>query len=207
MPHARVNLRPAGWPGSARDIVLADASGRFSFSNLRPGSYALIAGQTGYLSQRYVASNGGPGTISLSAGQQVKDLEIRLTPGATVRGTVVNQYGFVAPRALVRLESLGRGGTLRLARADRSGAFKAELLPAGLYTITAEPGSRSGLAGTGDEMAQASAGPLMMARSRSGFAAAFTVMVEVRTGESVTGVKVMLPPSEDRNAGLKPLKT
>ena len=53
--------------------------------------------------------------ISLAAGQRVKDLEIRLTPAASITGTVVDRRNRSVAKATVGIvETRRKGGTLRI---------------------------------------------------------------------------------------------
>lgn len=60
-------------------------------------NYESVAGRTGNpVSMQYVrrCTAGAPGaTLSLAAGQELKDLRIKLTPNATISGRVLNQDG------------------------------------------------------------------------------------------------------------------
>ncbi len=88
------------WRESARDDTersrYSDASGKFEFRDLEPGRYNLRAWRTGFSPQAYGAKrpdwgNGTP--ITLTAGQEIKDLAISLAPHAVITGHVLDVDG------------------------------------------------------------------------------------------------------------------
>ena len=96
---ARVTVGPNGIPVQAAQIAPArtDATGRFSFRDLEPGTYFLRASAEGYAQQEY---NPRPGAVSgvstqvtVPADQAMKDVVFRLLPGGTVSGRVTGSNG------------------------------------------------------------------------------------------------------------------
>src|SRR5579864_2021698 len=66
--------------------AITGPDGAFRIENILPGRYRLFAERTGLLdADRHHASSEGR-MISLSAGQELKDLHIRLQAAAVVRG-------------------------------------------------------------------------------------------------------------------------
>ena len=92
--------RPGGF-----QPVTTGADGRFSFKDLRAGTYRVAAISDGFVRQEYgqrsVSGQGRP--IFLTAGQTVKDAAFRLTPTGTVSGRVFDENGQPATGAPVQL--------------------------------------------------------------------------------------------------------
>src|SRR5258707_11314787 len=72
-----------------------DNDGKFLFDDVVPGRYSLSSDKAGFVSGRYGArSTNSPGTqINVSAGQEMKDLVILLTPQGVITGRVTDQDG------------------------------------------------------------------------------------------------------------------
>ncbi len=69
------------------------ADGSFRIENILPGRYHLFAERTGFLdSGRHRVQPEGR-ILTLTAGQEVKDLHLRLQPAAVVRGRVADEDG------------------------------------------------------------------------------------------------------------------
>ena len=92
---ARVSLQSVG---SEYSVVRfeTDANGNFGFPNLAPGRYWLITTHNGYL--RFSS----PTPLTVSAGQQITGLQVKLTRESIVSGTVVDG-GEPVPTARVNL--------------------------------------------------------------------------------------------------------
>jgi hypothetical protein len=90
---ARLALMGADVPGAK--TAVSDDQGRFAFSALGAGRFDLVASKTGYVNAAYGErqSNGLGTPIRLVAGQQLNDLRMRLTRGAVVSGTIVDETG------------------------------------------------------------------------------------------------------------------
>src|SRR5678815_3594421 len=75
--------------------VITDASGKFSFKDLEPGTYRLAAIKNGFVRQEYGArTTGGSGApINLPAGQSMKDISFRMTATAAISGRVRTSSG------------------------------------------------------------------------------------------------------------------
>lgn len=87
---ASVALR---WAAALDDVktTFTDEQGRFEFANLKPGLYFLRAEKRGYAEQM---SRAFPGTqVQVPAGEQVKDVLLKLYPAAVIRGHVVDENG------------------------------------------------------------------------------------------------------------------
>jgi hypothetical protein len=73
--------------------VTTDADGRFILRDVEPGRYSLLAMRTGYARQNYGerTPQGAGTTLTVIAGQQVKDIVFRLVPGGVIAGRVVDE--------------------------------------------------------------------------------------------------------------------
>jgi len=72
-----------------------DSAGKFLFDDVAPGRYTLSADKPGFVGARYGArSNTSAGTqLNLTAGMDMKDLAIKMTPQGVIAGKVVDQDG------------------------------------------------------------------------------------------------------------------
>jgi hypothetical protein len=78
-----------------------DSNGHFSIDNVEPGEYAVVAERAGF-SQRSVGATGAPPPdIKVEAGQQIKDVKVRLTPLGVIAGRVLDADGDPVPGARV----------------------------------------------------------------------------------------------------------
>jgi Carboxypeptidase regulatory-like domain len=71
----------------AKYSVSTGSNGSFSFKGIPSGHYSLIASRSDFLPYD---SDQHPAGISVSPGQQLKDLRIHLTPTSTITGRVLN---------------------------------------------------------------------------------------------------------------------
>jgi hypothetical protein len=72
--------------------AISNAAGHYSIGNIRPGTYTLEPKHTGYV---YVPVKNITATpsITLNAGEQVGGYRIVMTPEATIRGRVIDEFG------------------------------------------------------------------------------------------------------------------
>jgi len=148
-------------PGSTGVSATSDAEGRFSFENVEPGTYRLSGERPGFVRQSYGArssfSSGTP--LSVSAGQNIKDLDFKLTPQGVITGKVLDDEGEPVPRVMVsvalqrqiggRTETMYTGGE----SANDLGEFRIADLSPGSYVLQAAPeyyGSEPGAAKAGE---------------------------------------------------------
>ena len=83
------------WGSDGRSSTATAPDGTFSFRGLPPGRYRVEASKSGYVdsSRAHDGFRGGApgaGIISLSAGQSVDDVVIRLAPAGSIAGKIVN---------------------------------------------------------------------------------------------------------------------
>lgn len=93
---AAVMLMPQAQPGtmSRPTSTITDADGKFVFKDLDPSArYSINVTRNGYARQNYGqrVPNGPGTTLSLSPGQHLKDINVRLTPGAAINGRIVDE--------------------------------------------------------------------------------------------------------------------
>jgi protocatechuate 3,4-dioxygenase beta subunit len=83
--------------------AVTDADGRFQLKGLDPGRYQLEVTRPGFVSQMYGQRTlRDPGSVlSLSPGQEIKDLVFRMIPSAVIAGHIVNEDGEPLPWAQV----------------------------------------------------------------------------------------------------------
>ena len=92
---AQVMLRRAEPRPQAPLIATTDASGRYLLVNVEPGRYMLTADRNGFVR----ADSGGRGTaraaatLSISAGEQLKGMDLKLTPHGVITGRVLDEDG------------------------------------------------------------------------------------------------------------------
>lgn len=197
-PLAKVHIRLHDTnPQRARQCAaIADATGHFRFPDLEPGVYRLDAQQVGDPPLLYDSNSASAKaeTITLSAGQRVKNLEIRLTPAASIAGTVVDRRNRIVARARVGIEETRhKGGTLRVVRADVRGRFRLGLLPPGRYRITAQPDAESTPPSFIPSSKNTPGGRILAVRDHAAALPAVVVVVEIEAGEQLSNVQVLLP--------------
>lgn len=108
-PIKRVNLMLMGAPPrpeASSYSATTDASGNFTMSNIPPGTYQLSAEKTGYVRGNYGARGAmRPGSsLTLSAGQTLKQVSFRLQPHAVISGRILDEEG--EPLANVQVQAM-----------------------------------------------------------------------------------------------------
>src|SRR5208337_4571941 len=91
---ATVEMWQEGVPGKRADAA-TDSMGHFELKNLDPGQYRLSVQRNGYVRQEYGQTKpDAPGSLlTLSPGQKVTDITIRLIPAAVITGHVYDEDG------------------------------------------------------------------------------------------------------------------
>jgi len=127
-----------------------DAKGNFRMVEVDPGQYRLSAKRNGYLDTYYGArkSSARGSTITLTAGQQLEDLKVKLTPFGAITGSVRDADGEPIVAAVVELYSLkSSNGKQRIQGWDTVstndlGEYRLADLPSGRYYISAKANDR-----------------------------------------------------------------
>jgi protocatechuate 3,4-dioxygenase beta subunit len=123
------------------------AKGDFTIAGLDPGRYFLGGSRNGYLDAYYGARRPGHGSriaISLDAGQQVKDVALKLFPYSVVAGTVHDTDGEPLSGVTVSMWTVefAPGGRTFSQAAERDtddmGQFRIADLEPGKYYVRAE---------------------------------------------------------------------
>ena len=142
---ARVNLTGGNDVGGARSTSTDDA-GRFAFTALPEGRFNLSASKPGHITGTYGQRQPGrPGTpIQLSDGQRLQ-VQLQITRGGVITGTVLDENAEALPGTPVRalryvmqsgqrtLQSAGSGQT------DDRGVYRIYGLQPGEYIVFATP--------------------------------------------------------------------
>jgi protocatechuate 3,4-dioxygenase beta subunit len=122
-----------------------DAEGRFHLEGIVPGRYHLFAERTGYLETDAHHRHTEGRVLTLRAGEEVKDLVIRLQPSAIVEGRVTDEDGDPMPNAQVAVlrQSFASGRShWEQAAGERTndlGEYRIAGLAAGTYYVSVTP--------------------------------------------------------------------
>jgi hypothetical protein len=157
---AKVNLilRPnmAGRPMTtpftppASYFGVTNAEGKFKIERVEPGSYILSADRNGFVRQQYSARQPSTtgATLTITAGQNMKELNFKLIPQAVVTGRVLDEQGEPVLRAriqMLRITSIrGRRQLSPVGMSDSNdlGEFRIHSLAPGKYFLSASPMNR-----------------------------------------------------------------
>ena len=154
LPGALVTLWTAGSWERLRDAV-ADGQGRYEFSAIDPGEYAIVAGPGEYRATHLRHAFGQPGpmegpgaivrsTIELKPGEVRSDVNIALLRALAIEGRVLDQYG--EPMAEVAVRAVRANGIPAIAEpafSDDRGLFRIWGFAPGRYRVCATPERRS----------------------------------------------------------------
>ncbi|HEY3380957.1 MAG TPA: carboxypeptidase-like regulatory domain-containing protein [Vicinamibacterales bacterium] len=140
---ARVQLSSTDVPGLVAAVT--DQEGRYTFANLPPGTYTLVASKPGFVSLAHGArSPQRPGgRVVLAQGQQARDIDVRLPRGGVVTGRIFDETGEPLVRAMVRaMRYQYQQGQRHLVQSgsgesDDRGVYRIFGLSPGTYLVTA----------------------------------------------------------------------
>ena len=125
--------------------AVTSAAGAFRIEGIVPGRYRLIAERTGFVEMEKHQPRSAGRLLTLTAGQELKDVAIRLQPTAAVDGRVTDEDGDAMANAQVAVlrrtfasghshwEQVGAEQTNDL------GEYRIAGLPAGQYYISVTP--------------------------------------------------------------------
>ena len=123
--------------------AVTDASGHFAFRQLPAGQYIIQANSERYPFSPVSFELGQLLSISLAADEQKQDITVSLTPGASVRGRIVDDEGNPMSGCNVtamQFRDMGMGRTLQQSgssQIDEKGEYRISNLPSGKYYIQA----------------------------------------------------------------------
>jgi len=193
--------------------TFTDPSGKFSFANLEPGPYRIIAGRNGFVRMNYGERYaGGPGTtIDLPSGQTLKDVTFRLVPTAAVSGRIRDFNGEPVGGLMVSLlkNSYNTAGqrtfqTVVSGRTDDRGEYRMFWLSPGRYYLSVV-GNRNALTTLLIDGVLLAGGASPNEIAATGMATVFypgTVdplrasTIEVVAGRDVAGIDMVLPQQQ-----------
>jgi hypothetical protein len=173
MPRVQVVLSTIEGPATGTLMATTDASGKFAVRNIPPGRYRIFASRDGYVraeyGQRTATGSGKP--IVLSAGQQVKDINLALTQSGTIAGRVYDRYG--EPAVNINVQALkyryANGqrvlGTVQSVRTNDLGEYRLYWLQPGKYIVTAIPPEGPRMDGNSIVMENGAAGRVIVGGS------------------------------------------
>jgi hypothetical protein len=125
--------------------AVTGADGVFHIEGIMPGRYRLFAERTGFLEvDKHHARTEGR-VLTLAAGQELKDVQVRLQAAAVVRGQVTDEDGEPMPNAqvaVVRQSFVSGRNHLEQAGAERTndlGEYRVAGLPPGSYYVCVSP--------------------------------------------------------------------
>jgi len=128
--------------------TVTDADGRFRIENIKPGSYRLSYGHAGFVDAEK-RHHGSGMLLSLTPGQEVKDLLLHVAPAAVITAKVVDGDG--DPLASIEVLAIAYGGlshgtpssrplnNVGQCSSDDLGECRISDLPAGRYLVAARP--------------------------------------------------------------------
>lgn len=119
--------------------------GGFHIESIVPGRYRLFIERTGFLEVDKHRAHTEGRVLTLAAGQELKDLQIRLQAAAVVRGRVTDEDGEPLPNAQVavlRQTFVSGHSRWEQAGAERTndlGEYRVAGLPSGTYYVSVSP--------------------------------------------------------------------
>lgn len=125
--------------------ALTGPDGRFQIENIAPGRYRLFAERTGYqeVDKHHHRADGR--LLTLSAGQELKDLVIRLQAAAVIQGRITDEDGDPMPEAQVAVlrQTFASGRShweqVGAERTNDLGEYRIASLAAGNYFVVVTP--------------------------------------------------------------------
>lgn len=125
--------------------AMTEADGTFRIENVIPGRYHLFAERNGFLDTDKSRGRSDGRLLTVAAGQDVKDLHIRLQAGAVIRGRVSDEDGDPMQNAevtVLRQAFVSGHNKWDQAGAERTndlGEFRVANLPAGNVYVSVSP--------------------------------------------------------------------
>jgi len=125
--------------------AVSGSDGTFRIEGIVPGRYHLFAERTGFLETAKHRSHSEGRILTLTAGQELKDIQIRLQAAAIVRGRVTDEDGDPLPNAQVSVlrqtyaSGRSRWEQIGSERTNDLGEYRIAGLPAGNYYASVNP--------------------------------------------------------------------
>jgi hypothetical protein len=150
----RNTSNPSGIPVA---ITATTGGGRFSFSNVTPGSYRLVAVAAGFAVSEFgqLRMNGAGRPVSVSPGEQIS-LQMQIIPGGIISGRVTDQNGQPVVYSPVQILKIAYDTKGEIAPAlamslytNDLGDYRAFWLPPGSYVVNASSARLSTFANHG----------------------------------------------------------
>ncbi|MGA8593949.1 MAG: carboxypeptidase-like regulatory domain-containing protein [Bryobacteraceae bacterium] len=146
LPGTEVQVSPIGKPDLIESVI-ADANGRFEFSNLFAGKYSLEAVRSGYLRSSFEQHGRYSTAVVVGPGLSATDLIFPLKRKASISGTITDQDGEPVPHATVEalrqsvVEGLRAITDAGSGNAGEDGKYRIGGLESGTYflVVTAQP--------------------------------------------------------------------
>ena len=177
--------------------INTDSEGRFAFKNLAGGAYNIAVVANGFVRHQYgQRSLNGQGTpFVLAANQNTKDMALKLTPGGTVSGRIIDENGQPALGILVQLLRVAYNNqgkayqAVGTTAADDRGQYRLFGVPPGKYylNIGNPPGPIRTVSPTGGLIGGQTAGTVYAFNYFPGVADVNqAVMIEVKSAQEVS---------------------
>jgi len=178
----------------------SDAGGRFTIVDVERGKYRLTASGNGFVRFTYGARGPDrPGTtISLDAGQHLKELNLRVTPQGVITGRIVDEDGDPVAGVSVQAQSYRRneGGKQLFPAGSAStndlGEYRIFGLAPGQYYLNATYNQSSYEAMQRDRSAKAPAESYVPSYYPRGIDFAAAAAIEVAPGAELRGINIPL---------------
>jgi hypothetical protein len=125
--------------------AVSGADGTFHIEGIVPGRYHMFAERTGLLEVDNHRARSDGRVLTLTAGQEVKDVQIRVQAAAVVRGRVTDEDGDPLPNAQVAVlrqtfvSGRSRWEQSGAERTNDLGEYRVAGLPAGSYYLSVSP--------------------------------------------------------------------
>src|SRR5579862_70259 len=142
LPRVRVTIEDTHDPQKVQYTITSE-DGRFEFTQLDAGKYALSGAKRGFISASYDQHEQFSTAIVTGAGVDTEHLVLRLAPFATLSGKVLDEAGDPVRQATVSLyaedqrSGVGRIRKVRQEMTDDQGTYEFAALQTGSYFIAA----------------------------------------------------------------------
>ena len=190
-------------PRDAAYTTRTDASGKFLFQDVDPGSYWLTADRPGYVQQNYGASAPDrTGTVlKVEAGQSLKDLVVTLIPQGTIAGKVTDDDGEPVTGAEATASVVQyTDGARRLfpagfVQVDANGGFLIGSLPPGRYYVSVKQTGSIQIGGTAETARSAPRDTYVRTYDPTASEPSGAAAIGVAAGAAVGGIEIRMQKS------------